>query len=120
MPDRTRTCDLRIRNPLLYPTELRAHEFMISNPCIKKNGLPFVATSAKRAERRMVGATGFEPATPRSQSECATNCATPRNQIFDVQFQITQAGVGWGERRGSNPRLSEPQSDALPTELRPP
>ncbi len=25
MPGRIRTCDLRIRNPLLYPTELRAH-----------------------------------------------------------------------------------------------
>lgn len=24
-PGRIRTCDLRIRNPLLYPTELRAH-----------------------------------------------------------------------------------------------
>ncbi len=24
VPDRTRTCDLRIRNPLLYPPELRA------------------------------------------------------------------------------------------------
>ncbi len=24
MPGRIRTCDLRIRNPLLYPTELRA------------------------------------------------------------------------------------------------
>jgi hypothetical protein len=24
-PDRIRTCDLRIRNPLLYPAELRAH-----------------------------------------------------------------------------------------------
>jgi hypothetical protein len=24
-PDRIRTCDLRIRSPLLYPTELRAH-----------------------------------------------------------------------------------------------
>ena len=26
----------------------------------------------------------------------------------------------WGEKRGSNPRPSEPQSDALPTELLPP
>ena len=26
-PGRTRTCDLRIRNPLLYPTELRALQF---------------------------------------------------------------------------------------------
>src|SRR6188768_63822 len=25
-PGRTRTCDLRIRSPALYPTELRAHE----------------------------------------------------------------------------------------------
>ena len=24
-PDRTRTCDLRFRKPMLYPTELRAH-----------------------------------------------------------------------------------------------
>ena len=27
---------------------------------------------------------------------------------------------GWGGMWGSNPRHSEPQSDALPTELRPP
>ena len=27
-PDRIRTCDLRIRNPLLYPAELRAPEFL--------------------------------------------------------------------------------------------
>ena len=27
---------------------------------------------------------------------------------------------GWGDRRGSNPRQPEPQSGALPTELRPP
>ena len=26
----------------------------------------------------------------------------------------------WGERRGSNPRHSGPQPDALPAELRPP
>ena len=26
----------------------------------------------------------------------------------------------WGDRRGSNPRQPEPQSGALPTELRPP
>jgi len=29
-PGRIRTCDLRIRNPLLYPTELRAHQFLSS------------------------------------------------------------------------------------------
>ncbi len=25
VPDRIRTCDLRIRNPMLYPAELRGH-----------------------------------------------------------------------------------------------
>jgi len=29
-PGRTRTCDLRIRNPLLYPAELRAQKFLTS------------------------------------------------------------------------------------------
>src|SRR5688572_25965437 len=28
--------------------------------------------------RVVVGVTGFEPATPASQTLCATNCATPR------------------------------------------
>ena len=27
-PDRIRTCDLRLRRPLLYPAELRAHTYM--------------------------------------------------------------------------------------------
>ena len=52
----------------------------------------------------MVGMARLELATPRSQSECATNCATSRR-------------IYWGEQWGSNPRPSEPQSDALPTEL---
>ncbi len=30
VPGRARTCDLRIRNPLLYPTELRAQTVMIT------------------------------------------------------------------------------------------
>ena len=32
----------------------------------------------------MVGAVRFELTTPRSQSECATNCATPR--LSDEKF----------------------------------
>ena len=30
----------------------------------------------------IVGVTGFEPATPWSQTRCATNCATPRERFF--------------------------------------
>ena len=40
-----RTLDPRLRRPLLYPTELQTH---------------------------MVGAAGFEPATPWSQARCST------------------------------------------------
>jgi hypothetical protein len=29
---------------------------------------------------RAVGVAGLEPATPRSQTVCATNCATPRSE----------------------------------------
>jgi hypothetical protein len=35
-------------------------------------------------------------------------------------FPLYLCDISKGDRRGSNPRPSEPQSDALPTELRPP
>jgi hypothetical protein len=54
-PEEIRTPDPRIRNPLLYPTELQA----------------------------LVGVVGFEPTTTRSQSECATRLRyTPKVQIL--------------------------------------
>src|SRR5215204_5407619 len=36
------------------------------------------------------------------------------------EYSAYLCGIREGDRRGSNPRPSEPQSDALPTELRPP
>ena len=53
----------------------------------------------------MVGAVGFEPTTPWSQTRCATKLRHAPN---------------WGEWWGSNPRQPESQSGALPTELHPP
>ena len=41
-----------------------------------KNSLNFLR------EFSFVGVTGFEPATPWSQTRCATNCATPRITVF--------------------------------------
>ena len=32
-PGRTRTCDPRLRRPVLYPTELRAHGLQSTSPC---------------------------------------------------------------------------------------
>ena len=64
VPGRTRTCDPRLRRPMLYPTELRARSW---------NGSVFVHTLALNAgSHRLVGAAGFEPATLCSQSRCAT------------------------------------------------
>ena len=51
-PERTRTSDLRIRSPLLYPAELQAE--------------------VSSGEVQLVGARGFEPPTPCAQGRCAT------------------------------------------------
>jgi hypothetical protein len=62
-PGGIRTPDRRIRNPLLYPTELQAP------------GYSFIKGRQRRrpdAARTLVGARGFEPPTPCSQSRCAT------------------------------------------------
>ena len=52
-PGAIRTRDPRFRRPMLYPAELRV--------------------------RKMVGATGFEPATPCSQSRCSTKLSYAPN-----------------------------------------
>lgn len=75
----------------------------------------------------------LELTTPRSQSECATNCATSRhhNPIIQYQYKIKEKValitifcnfflLFWGEWWESNPRPPEPQSGALPTELHSP
>src|SRR6185436_4859669 len=49
VPGRIRTCDPQLRRLLLYPSELRG-----------------------QGGAEMVGARGFEPPTPCSQSRCAT------------------------------------------------
>ena len=59
----------------------------------------------------MVGAVGFEPTTPWSQTRCATKLRHAPMYYFSSK---------WGGWRGSNPRQPESQSGALPTELQPP
>jgi hypothetical protein len=61
-PGRTRTCDPRLRRPMLYPAELRAP----SSHSRHAGSGPVLARSS------MVGAEGFEPPTLCSQSRCAT------------------------------------------------
>ena len=65
-PERTRTSDLRIRSPLLYPAELQAEDEVL-----RVNAL--------------VGARGFEPPTPCSQSRCATKLRyTPTHESAQI------------------------------------
>ena len=56
-PDKTRTCDLQVRNLTLYPTELRALE--VREPSGSGSGRPSLARAAALAER-----VGFEPTVP--------------------------------------------------------
>ncbi len=90
MPGRIRTCDLRIRNPLLYPTELRARTCR--------------AIVRKTTAEKMVGAARLELATPRSQSECATNCATPRHKLLKFQYPKIYDQNGSGVSDGARTR----------------
>ena len=74
----------------------------------------------------------LELTTPRTQNECATNCATSRLKFLITyvkeDFRYYNAfcdsckffAFFWGEWRGLNPRHPEPQPGALPTELHPP
>ena len=80
-PGRTRTCNHRIRNPMLYPVELRAHD------------------TSKILLTKLVGADGFEPPTLCSQSRCATRLRHAPSP--DTPPRDTLAGAG--HRPGSSP-----------------
>src|SRR5262249_20913411 len=62
-PGGTRTPDLRLRRPLLYPPELLAH--------VRRRWLA----------ARPVGARGFEPPTPCAQGRCATRLRHAPNRV---------------------------------------
>ena len=68
-PCRIRTRDLRLRRPLLYPTELRAHD-----------------TLAKQASlEKMVGVERFELPTSCSQSRRATRLRYTPNYLYIIR-----------------------------------
>lgn len=60
-------------------------------------------------------------AAPEPKSGVSTNFTTSAKRALNKNARQCLAFSGiWGGRRGSNPRHQEPQSCALPTELRPP
>ena len=86
-PGRTRTLDLPLRRRLLYPAELLVHR-NVATSGQSPWWLPVGAGEGNRtldiqlgrlslyqlsySRRTVVGAAGFEPTTPCSQSRCAT------------------------------------------------
>ena len=90
-PGRIRTCDLRIRSPLLYPAELRGPRGPLWS--------------------RSVGAAGFEPATFRPQTERATRLRhAPTEDKYGGALRTRALEQRWEEpcrsqaRRGDAPR----------------
>ena len=81
--DRIRTCDPLVPNQMRYQLRYTPNNgYFVRVTC---------TTQALTQHREIVsfafsvvGVTGFEPATPWSQTRCATNCATPRNCFFFV------------------------------------
>ena len=67
----------------------------------------------------VAGMAGIEPAMRESKSRALTAWLHPYKG-GRAEAVCFGPAVIWGGRRDSNPRHSEPQSDALPTELRPP
>jgi hypothetical protein len=82
-PGRNRTCNRRLRRPVLYPVELRA---LLNQILIAPNVLLQAAARVPQTivgivnyirvssdiSTKLVGAEGFEPPTLCSQSRCAT------------------------------------------------
>ncbi len=73
-PGRIRTCYPRLRRPMLYPDELQA---LRPSSDRARRLHPILGASRYRGlvcelSLLMVGAEGFEPPTPCSQSRCAT------------------------------------------------
>ena len=86
--ERSRTYNLRIRSPLLYPIELRAHKKLLFGLMGWVMGIePTTLRTTTWCSNRlsythhhfqiynMVGAKGFEPSTPWSQTRCADQTA---------------------------------------------
>ena len=79
-PDRIRTCDHPLRRRMLYPTELQAH--YLRSKIIGESRL-----------EELVGAVGFEPTTPWSQTRCATKL---RHAPIHLSFCTVQRIVRYG------------------------
>ena len=100
-PGGIRTLDLRLRRPLLYPAELRTHAYMHlpdsffkasrkrvmgiepTYPAWKAGVLPLNYT------RKIIGVTGFEPATSWSQTRRSSQTEPHPDMLFNYVNPLT-------------------------------
>ena len=121
-PRGIRTPDPRLRRPLLYPTELldpmeRAMGIEPTTSAWKAGVLPlnyariFLPAAARLtagAPNFVVGAAGFEPATPCSQGRCSANLShAPNNSVIISVFrrQVKTRGLLKCRKSPSLPRF---------------
>ena len=111
LPGRTRTSDPQLRRLMLYPTELRADDDPRARVTFRS---------------WLVGARGFEPPTPCSQSRCATSLRhTPKGRIIPIRRlggNLRLAGVpGAAQVEGYKPSSpkTRPRPRRYPTTGRP-
>ena len=118
-PGRTRTCDPRLRRPMLYPAELRAQSAnhisiltrLAVHPCTANR--PDHPRSGVRAVRRHVKC-------PREGIRAHPRLRRPVLYPAELRAHKFQATAprhrrpGWSGQRDSNPRPSAPKADALP------
>lgn len=83
-PYRIRTCDLRLRRPVLYPTELRAHWEL----------------------RRIIRCAPAESTIYRAEALC---CCTIEQSVLKLCLTAASAS----DKIGTNPRINSTQMDPL-------
>ncbi len=89
-PGGIRTPDPRLRRPLLYPTELLGQAAKIGAGDGNRTHVTSLEGWSSTIELhpriiRLVGAAGFEPATPCSQGRCSTKLSHAPNYYISLQ-----------------------------------
>ena len=93
-PDRTRTCNRRLRRPMLYPVELRARARSLAHRSCLDSALRF-------APIEVVGVEGFELSTSSSQSWRSTRLSyTPPTPAYSCRTAAESAKCA-SDHRGS-------------------
>ena len=90
-PDRNRTCNRRLRRPMLYPVELRAQQFEIIAPTgTARRQITVADQGTTAAPAKVVGVEGFELSTSSSQSWRSTRLSYTPPTISIALVQCTQ------------------------------